>query len=597
MVCVFAWVGANAYEFRGDTLVVTPEDVLSGSTFINSIGGMMPRAGITTIKLEGKFTSWEGNWLGDNGTAESKTYITTIDLSGADLSEFTTTSWKFSNFTNLKTIKWPPAGKITVIPSYAFKKTGIESVTIPGYIETIMSQAFDSDSGDGYLKTIIFEEYDKEPKDGKSDVNMTIQTEAFSNTYGVFDVYVETEGTIHAANLAFPEAITYGQANVENKLARLHFPESKAKDYVNQNHTLSQDTANDDGKFQAWLAQHYTNANTQGNGWYEFVSNGTIRKDDTDMGDAVLFTFSHDTIDYIVPKGSKAYIIGSVKKQGDDYYCELVKVNVIPHNTGVIIFGGTNSKTKTNKKTFSMTAVKYTGKPYNRTQQKVNNVDVYNLLVPTATSDGSPTYIEPYDLSSDKTKIEYRNFILTTFNWTESGAEYYGKHTNYGTGDGLPNGNFVGFFRTKKGDIASGKAYLRCLATNDEVFESTCGEIIVTEHPTYRVEYAATAPYGQLSEDDMRAKLYWYTDTDDANSQILWKHKWGTRTLAAGTSGAKFYGEPDFSEFDDGVATLVVPASMVETDANADFYTLQGVKVSNPTKGVYIKNGKKVVIK
>jgi len=62
-------------------------------------------------------------------------------------------------------------------------------------------------------------------------------------------------------------------------------------------------------------------------------------------------------------------------------------------------------------------------------------------------------------------------------------------------------------------------------------------------------------------------------------------------------SFAKFSGEPIFEELDNGVATLIVPSSMVETVDTEGYYTLQGVKVNNPSKGVYIKNGKKVVLK
>ena len=134
-VSAFACLGANAYSFDGNALVVTPGDVQSGSSFINGIANEMPHQGVTTIKLVGTFTTWEGNWLGDNGDKNSKKGITTIDLSQANLSAFKTTSWKFSNFTDLTTITWPSAEHadyISVIPGFAFKNNGITSITIPG---------------------------------------------------------------------------------------------------------------------------------------------------------------------------------------------------------------------------------------------------------------------------------------------------------------------------------------------------------------------------------------------------------------------------------------------------------------------------------
>ena len=35
----------------------------------------------------------------------------------------------------------------------------------------------------------------------------------------------------------------------------------------------------------------------------------------------------------------------------------------------------------------------------------------------------------------------------------------------------------------------------------------------------------------------------------------------------------------------------------VNEDNSGDYYTLQGVKVAQPQKGIYIQNGKKVIIK
>lgn len=51
-----------------------------------------------------------------------------------------------------------------------------------------------------------------------------------------------------------------------------------------------------------------------------------------------------------------------------------------------------------------------------------------------------------------------------------------------------------------------------------------------------------------------------------------------------------------FDDEDDGGSTTTVPeVKLNSTDADASFYTLQGVKVSGPVKGVYIHNGKKFI--
>lgn len=625
-VCVFAWVGVNAQQnepgVHDNILTITPETVTRGDW-----GNL---SGVNTVKLVGTFNGWSEGWL-INGDSNSKSNITTIDLSGAVMTSTTagtpdgngdvraTNKWRFQKFQNTSLeIIWPTEDNITVIPDYAFTQTGLQSVTIPGYIKTICSHAFDSDDGDGFLKSVYFAEYDKAPKDGISDVNMRIGYQAFSNTTAVVDVYVLTSGTLDASKMVFPEKITYGQGDVTRVLAHLHFPDDKKDDYVNANHPLDQATASNEGLFQKWLVDHYTKAYTstgQPNGWYEFVSAGTNPpKNEPDWGDVVLRTFSHPTVDYVVPKGAKAYIVNSVTKStdasGDKYTLTLKKVNVIPHGTGVILYGGTNhtytttekntstgqDETKT-KRILEMMAVDFTGSAY--TQSTAG--EYHNLLVSTSVNaQGEPSLamdgieVSPYE-TDNSGAVTYRNFFMGKFKKTVSGNKPENKAYN----------DFVGFFRAQKSTISARKAYLRL--PNSEVVANTCGEIIVPADVTtttygnntvrsYRVEYTSqsTEQNPQIySEDEMKSKGYWYKT---ATASIEWTDDWGVRNSSLVT--AKFEGEPiiEFEEMG-GVATLVVPASMVEQEDADSYYTLQGVKVSNPSKGVYIKNGKKVIVK
>ena len=48
-------------------------------------------------------------------------------------------------------------------------------------------------------------------------------------------------------------------------------------------------------------------------------------------------------------------------------------------------------------------------------------------------------------------------------------------------------------------------------------------------------------------------------------------------------------------EDDGGSTTTVTEVKPNSKDGDASFYTLQGVKVSRPVKGVYIHNGKKFI--
>ena len=130
-------------------------------------------------------------------------------------------------------------------------------------------------------------------------------------------------------------------------------------------------------------------------------------------------------------------------------------------------------------------------------------------------------------------------------------------------------------------------------------FESvtlTVSVFVPADVPAYRAEFKAGQAVDIYNEEEMKAKGYWYKSNDD---KILWTDDWGVRNLASGFSMAKFSGEPVFQidEDEDGVVTLIVPGSMIDVEEAGDYYNLQGVKVSHPTKGIYVKNGKKVVIK
>ena len=50
-------------------------------------------------------------------------------------------------------------------------------------------------------------------------------------------------------------------------------------------------------------------------------------------------------------------------------------------------------------------------------------------------------------------------------------------------------------------------------------------------------------------------------------------------------------------DFTDGVVTSITGTGMAGSDDDAPYYNLQGVKVEKPTRGIYIRNGKKVIIK
>lgn len=162
-----------------------------------------------------------------------------------------------------------------------------------------------------------------------------------------------------------------------------------------------------------------------------------------------------------------------------------------------------------------------------------------NYLKPTVTAIDN---LGNADTDADG-KILHRFFGLANFHSTK----YYKENK---TGD-----DYIGFFRlTQNGRSGANKAYLSIPANTD-------------------VDGKVGAKFGYI----------------DFNGQFL-----GNETDLNNQALAKVAIVFD-DEDDGGSTTTVTEVKPNSTDADASFYTLQGVKVSRPVKGVYIHNGKKFI--
>lgn len=147
--------------------------------------------------------------------------------------------------------------------------------------------------------------------------------------------------------------------------------------------------------------------------------------------------------------------------------------------------------------------------------------------------------------TDDKGTILHRYFGLGNFHSTK----YY-KQT--GTGE-----DYIGFFRfTENGKSGANKAYLSIPANKT-------------------VDSGVGATYGYI---DYNGQFLGNGTDDDPNNPSLAKM-------------AVIFDDED----NGGTTTAVSEVKMDTADADASFYTLQGVKVSRPVKGVYIHNGKKFI--
>lgn len=145
--------------------------------------------------------------------------------------------------------------------------------------------------------------------------------------------------------------------------------------------------------------------------------------------------------------------------------------------------------------------------------------------------------------TDEKGNIAHRYFGLGNFHSTK----YYNEtHTGE---------DYIGFFRlTENGRSGANKAYLSIPAN-------------------ITVDGGVGATYGYI---DYNGQLL--GNVADTNNQSLAKM-------------AVIFDDED----NGGTTTAVREVKMDTADADASFYTLQGVKVSRPVKGVYIHNGKKFI--
>lgn len=163
-----------------------------------------------------------------------------------------------------------------------------------------------------------------------------------------------------------------------------------------------------------------------------------------------------------------------------------------------------------------------------------------NYLKPTVTANDK---LGNADTDADG-KILHRYFGLGNFHSTN----YYKQHN---TGN-----DYIGFFRfTQNGRSGANKAYL-------------------------------SIPANTVVDDGVGVKFGYI----DFNGQFLGNETDDSKNPSLVKMAIVFDDEDD-----GGSTTTVTEVKPNSTDADASFYTLQGVKVSRPVKGVYIHNGKKFI--
>ena len=236
----------------------------------------------------------------------------------------------------------------------------------------------------------------------------------------------------------------------------------------------------------------------------------------------------------------------------------LRQMEYIPANVGVVLVGQVpagSSYTDGQKLEFSLqkrveAVPEDLCEVWTRYEEYYREGDLWhNFLVPTVTAVNNLGNAMP----NSEGKIIYRYFGLSSYHNTA----YY-KSTQKGE-------DYIGFFRlTEQGTSGANKAYL-----------SIPSSAVVG---TYGVTQEDLNTYGYL---DFNAQLSGQETDEDSNNPSLAK-------------AMLLFDDENFDNDITAIGIITENDSIVKDNA---YYNLQGVRVATPSKGIYIFNGKKILVK
>lgn len=286
---------------------------------------------------------------------------------------------------------------------------------------------------------------------------------------------------------------------------------------------------------------------------YTITGEKNVKYPFTLLHDKFVRTYSsHQAMDIVSPD-VRAYVAWKYEKPGQDeitkeYSCGKIylrKIDYIPADMGVVLIGTTPDEGFSEFDVLNYSLRK-------RTDPSVEPEKYEQLWSIDHTGDKWNNYLEPTveavaklgNAEEENGKITYRYFGLASFFETI----YHKQNPN----SGIPN--YLGFFRlTRNSRMGSNKAFLKLPAN------ATVGNRV--------------------------GEMFGYCDY---NGQFI-----------GGTTDDESSFAKVMMLFDDemGGVTEVNKVEVTTKRNDNAYYTLQGFKVLRPTKGIYIHNGKKIVIK
>lgn len=449
----------------------------------------------------------------------------------------------FKNCKKLNDVNWEDLDNLKIIGEEAFMSCAIgPTFYVPNSVEEIRRGAFEACNN---IKTLIFDE--------ESQIQH-IYSRAFyqseNSTEGkLSDVYVNVKPAreIICDMGAFDKYHTSAQTQMGTVMTRLHYPPEFFEYYVgtykSRLYDQNYDIKDKNGSFIEPRQHSYgivTQAiindayNGAANGWQQFFSSGIP------VGAESLYRTYSDNVAYKVPHTSEfqVYLVVDYDKESNTATCiQMDYHDIIPANTGIIVHSNVEG-------TVFMEYVKnpHITEPYN------NEAAPDNLYHYKGT-EYYTNYLKPINgvMHIDNVEIvdgvkTYRNYFFNkgTTAATRPGPDWDDKYLTEGWG----------FFRAVSKDYrVFNKAFLHLPAS-------------MTDATSEHIDDSGNLPQ------------------DNADAQA--------------SSFAMYVINGDDMLFEPSVTTDIKEVIVKEDDC---YYTLQGIKVNNPVKGIYIKNGKKIVVK
>ena len=191
--------------------------------------------------------------------------------------------------------------------------------------------------------------------------------------------------------------------------------------------------------------------------------------------------------------------------------------------------------------------------------------------------------------------LEHENFEVPTGStaYIIKGATNRLNHTGDAVVEAFPAGSIIpkqtGFILS--GTPGSTVAYRACV---DGPEVDVTGNLLVGTATEQEFSGAGYKYY--IFGNGSEGQGFYHQGTRKGNSMKVGAHRAGLKLPTTGFSPAK----PFAFNFEEAVRNTVTGISTVKTESaakDAPIYNLQGCRVTNPTNGIYILNGKKVLIK